>query len=512
MLFSLTTMATTPKQISFSVTTAKPASAKADVVVLVVDDTLTLPGGVSDAAAQRATGAMQKVKFKGGWGAAELFVMPGETTFYAVAGIGSKAAPAARQAEGLRRALGAIVQDARKHMLHRIAVVLPDTKSAPQLAAAAYEGIGLANYRFIDHLPRLANEQKERATRQVLFFTSRRYAPAVRESVEYAQIVLAGVTLARDLVNQPASHMSPAALVREARRIAGTSPRLSVTVLNRQQAQRKKFTAFLAVARGSKEEPYVIHLKYKPAKKATKKIFLVGKGVTFDSGGLSLKPSQHMETMKIDMGGAATVLGVFSALTKLPMPVEVHGVIAACENMPSGDAYRPGDVVTAKNGKTIEVLNTDAEGRITLADALSYAVEHKPTAVVDVATLTGASMVALGDTHAGLWSNSQALQNQLLAAAQEAGEGLAALPLPDEYRQTIQSKVADVRNVATMERMGGAITAALFLQEFVGNTSWAHIDLAGPVFAERPLLSYYTYGATGYGVRTLIEFLKKFDK
>jgi leucyl aminopeptidase len=200
---------------------------------------------------------------------------------------------------------------------------------------------------------------------------------------------------------------------------------------------------------------------------------------------------------------------VFAILPKLLPNVEVHGVIGACENMPSGSAFRPGDILTAKNGKTIEVLNTDAEGRVTLADTLAYAAEHKPDAMVDLATLTGACMVALGDTYAGLWSNSEQLGRSLLSAAEQSGEGLTLLPLPDEYQPMIESKVADVRNTAT-SRWGGAITAALFLREFVGAVRWAHIDIAGPAYAEREWLPYNGVGATGYGVRTLIAFLDNY--
>jgi leucyl aminopeptidase len=236
---------------------------------------------------------------------------------------------------------------------------------------------------------------------------------------------------------------------------------------------------------------------------------LVGKGITFDSGGLSLKPADYMEAMKIDMAGAAAVLGIFSVLPSLALGTEVHGVIAACENMPSGTAYRPGDILTAKNGKTIEVLNTDAEGRITLADALSYAVEQKPDAVVDLATLTGACLIALGDTYAGLWSTDAGLRRKLLAAAGAVGEGLVSLPLPEEYKPMIESKVADVRNTAT-SKWGGAITAALFLREFVGSVPWAHLDIAGPAYAEHEWLPYNGVGATGYGVRTLISFLEHY--
>ena len=214
-----------------------------------------------------------------------------------------------------------------------------------------------------------------------------------------------------------------------------------------------------------------------------------------------------MEDMKIDMAGAATVLAVLSILPALKLPIEVQAIVAACENMPSGNAYRPGDVLHTKNGKTIEVLNTDAEGRVTLADALAYAVEQKPDMVIDLATLTGACMVAVGVTHAGLWSNREELADSLMEAAKKSGEGLVRFPLPEEYKAGIVSRVADLRNIPT-SRFGDAIAAALFLQEFVGETAWAHLDIAGPVHLDSAILPYYAPAATGYGVRTLVNFLK----
>ena len=252
-----------------------------------------------------------------------------------------------------------------------------------------------------------------------------------------------------------------------------------------------------------------MHLTYEPEGRTadTKKVFLVGKGITFDSGGINLKPTGYIETMKADMGGAATVLGVFSVLAKVKPNVEVHGLIGACENMVSGKAYRPGDVIRAKNGKTIEIGNTDAEGRVTLADMLSYAAEQQPDAIIDLATLTGAAVVGLGETVAALFGNDDELKNQLQAAAGVTSEQLAALPMPPEYRPLIDSPIADVNNSGSV-RWGGAITAALFLEEFVDHTPWAHLDIAGPAYHEASYPPYHQKGATGYGVRLLLEYLK----
>lgn len=451
---------------------------------------------------------LEERDWSGAWGSVEVVAAPSEWQARYVAVVGLGESNETQEAEALRRGLGRVLSMAKQQVWRSVAVEI-QKDGVSVLARAAVEAVGLHSYAFLAYKKQAAEKHAKRALRELQLLVSKDDVDNVSAVVADCERVLAGVQVTRDLINQPASHMSPALLVEQAEQIASSSDQLKVTVWDREKAEKHKFTGFLAVARGSLEEPYVIHLQYTPQKKASKSIVLVGKGVTFDSGGLSLKPAQFMENMKIDMGGAATVLGVFAALAKMDVPVEVHGVIAACENMPSGNAYRPGDILTAKNGKTIEVLNTDAEGRITLADALTYAQELKPDAIVDLATLTGACLVALGDTYAGLFSNNKELAEQLQAAAEQEGEGLAELPMPIEYKQTVESKVADVRNVSTMERMGGAITAAWFLREFVEeDVPWAHIDLAGPVFSERPLIPYLEYGATGYGVRTLITWLR----
>lgn len=454
---------------------------------------------------------LRKLSFGGAWAQAELVAVHDRRypPFVGVIGLGARADSLARQAEGLRRGLGKLVQEGRRHSLRTIGIDLRGRAQATNvLAEAAVEAVELANYRFTEYVPRLQREQAARAIRRVILLVDKDQQRAARRALTRAQTIVRGVQLARQLVNQPASAVSPRFLVETARSIVDQSPALSVKIFDRAAAQQAGFSAFLAVARGSQEEPYVIHLTYKPKNRSpeSRPIFLVGKGVTFDSGGLSLKPAEGMEQMKIDMAGAASVLGLFSVLSALQLPIEVHGIIATCENMPSGSAYRPGDVLRAKNGKTIEVVNTDAEGRIILADALSYAVEQKPAAVIDLATLTGACMVALGETVAGLWTNDASLEKKFMAAAEQSGEQLCAMPLPEEYRAAIESKVADVRNLA-LSRFGGAITAALFLREFVNDTPWAHLDIAGPCYLEKPILPYYDAGATGYGVRLLAEFL-----
>jgi leucyl aminopeptidase len=262
---------------------------------------------------------------------------------------------------------------------------------------------------------------------------------------------------------------------------------------------------FLAVAQGSHEEPRFIHLAWKPAG-AKKRIVLVGKGVTFDSGGLSLKPNDAMLDMKTDMAGAAAVISVMEVVARERLPVEVHALAPCTENMLSSTSYKLGDVLRSKAGKTVEINNTDAEGRLALADALSYGLELQPTAIFDLATLTGACVVALGPHIAGVMSNDEPLSAEWLAAAKAAGEEMWPLPLPDRLLDQLKSDVADMRN--TGERWGGALTAGLFLKEYVGETPWVHVDLAGPSSTDKES-GHVAKGGTGFGVATIFEYLRR---
>jgi leucyl aminopeptidase len=276
-------------------------------------------------------------------------------------------------------------------------------------------------------------------------------------------------------------------------------------VLDRAECEELGMGAFLGVAAGSQQPPKFIHLTYQPGQRTRRRIAVIGKGITFDAGGLDLKTAEGMLRMKDDMSGAAAVLGIMRALPRLKPRVEVHGLIAATENMPSGTALRPGDVLRAMNGTTIEIGNTDAEGRLTLADALAYAAKHvEPDEAIDMATLTGACVVALGPLCSGLFANDQRLADRLLAAAEAAGERLWQLPLIDEYQEQLRSEVADLNNVG--QRGGGAITAALFLREFAGDMKWAHVDIAGAAFTEKEL-PLAPKGGTGVAVRTLLAYL-----
>jgi leucyl aminopeptidase len=327
--------------------------------------------------------------------------------------------------------------------------------------------------------------------------------PSLSRALEIAQKTAPGVFFARDLVNEPASVSTPTYLAEQAAKLSrGNSLKSEIWSLKKIKAA--KLSGLLAVARGSGEEPRFIKLSYKPTGKPRKRVALVGKGLTFDSGGLSLKPAKSMETMKLDMSGGATVLGVMQAISQLKPQAQVTGYVPATENMPSGTAQKPGDIIRYNNGKTVEVLNTDAEGRLILADALIQATQDKPDVIIDLATLTGACVTALGTQIAGLFSNNQELADALLRSSQKTGEPLWQLPLVKEYKEDLRSSVADIKNIGS--RNAGAIAAALFLEEFVGGVPWAHLDIAGPAFSEKES-SYISRGGTGFGVRTLVRYL-----
>jgi leucyl aminopeptidase len=328
---------------------------------------------------------------------------------------------------------------------------------------------------------------------------------AVKDAIARAEVVSAAVNLARDLINEPADAMTPAAMAAQAQAIAKGTKTVSVTVLNAKKCEELGMGMFLAVGRGSDHEPAFIHLTYKPTKPAKKKIALIGKGITFDSGGYSLKPSQSMEDMKVDMSGAAAVIAALGALAKLNCPYEVHAIAACCENLVSGRAYKLGDVLKSMDGTTVEINNTDAEGRLTLGDAITYARDKvDPDEMFDFATLTGACMVALGPYTAGVMSDHDALAKGWLAASERAGEDMWRLPLNPRLREQLKSPIADMRN--TGDRFGGAITAGLFLKTFAKDTPWVHVDIAGPasVTSTRPS---QPKGGTGFAVATILEYL-----
>ena len=323
----------------------------------------------------------------------------------------------------------------------------------------------------------------------------------LRSGLKLADACVDGVNLARELANTPGNYLYPASLAAKARSMARSSG-LKCKVLGERELQREKMGGILGVAQGSDRAPRLIQLEYTPRGKAEKTLVIVGKAVTFDSGGISIKPAGGMQDMKFDMAGGAAAIGAMQALARLKPKLRVVAIVPSAENLLGGSAYRPGDVLTSASGKTIEIINTDAEGRLLLADALHYSRRFKPDAVVDMATLTGACVIALGTHASGLMSNDKALARQLLKVSAECGEQVWELPLFDEYYKMVESKVADLRN--SSGRDAGASTAGAFLGHFIKGVPWAHLDIAGTAWRQTPL-GYQPRGATGAGVRLMVE-------
>ncbi len=371
-------------------------------------------------------------------------------------------------------------------------------------ALATAEGILLGLYRYrAEKVEREGGKEPENAF--IVEFNKANLS-YLETAVKKAKAIAEGVYLTRDLVNMPANLSSPSHLAEIAEKLAKEYKNLKTTVYERKDIEKFGMGAFLAVAQGSAIPPKFIVLEYNGSKK-TRPIVIAGKGITFDSGGISLKPAQDMWKMKFDMAGAAVVLGTIKAAAEMKLPLKIVGLIGATYNMPDGNAYRPGDVVKAMNGKTIEIISTDAEGRLVLADLLSFAsLKLKPKLIIDFATLTGACIVALGMKIAGLFTNDEKLEKQILKASNYTGEPVWKLPLYKDYLNLLKTDFADIKNSGG--RWAGAITAALFLQEFVGNNSWAHIDIAGPTWTDEDENPLIAKGATGFGVRLMLKFLE----
>jgi leucyl aminopeptidase len=403
---------------------------------------------------------------------------------------------AAAQREVLRRAAGAALRALAG--TGTVALALPAAQ-APAVGAVA-EGALLGAYAFHRYRSASTDSVKAPVLEVTLLVPSSR-DKAVKAAVTRAEVVGAAVDLARNLVNIPPSDLPPAAFA-EAARAAAKRAGVKVTVLDEKELAKGGWGGVLAVGMGSSRPPRLVQLTYSPAK-ATKHLALVGKGITFDTGGISLKPPKAMEWMKADMSGAAAVLAAITAIADLGLPVNVTAWAPMAENMPSGTAQRPSDVITMYGGRTVEVMNTDAEGRLVLADALVRAQEDSPDVIVDVATLTGAQMVALGSRTSAIMSNDDDLRGRVFEAAERAGEAMWPMPLPPELRKSLDSEVADISNMG--DRYGGMLVAGLFLKEFIAEGArWVHLDIAGPAFNEGPAYGYTPKGGTGAAVRTLV--------
>jgi leucyl aminopeptidase len=411
--------------------------------------------------------------------------------------------------EKIRQAAGKAMQLVINKKFGSVAFTLPlctikQSSSAKRVQATA-EGLLLASYRYDRFLDEQAKASRKQPKSVILLIDDSGAKRSCEEALDQADKLCRSVNLARDLVNAPGNIKSPAYLAEQAQGAASQS-RLKCKILGKKELEAEGCGALLGVAQGSAREPHLIILEHNGGSRDKAPVALVGKGVTFDSGGISLKPGEKMDEMKMDMAGGAAVIGTMLAASLLELPINLVGIVPTVENMPSGTAYRPGDILTSLSGQTIEVLNTDAEGRLILADALTYAKRFEPEMVVDLATLTGACIIALGHQATAVLGNDQKLVQALLNAGEESGEKLWQLPLWEDYDQQIKSDVADVKN--TGGRAAGTITAAAFLKKFAKDFRWAHLDIAGTAW--RDLEQPYTpKGGTGVGVRMLIAFLQK---
>jgi leucyl aminopeptidase len=405
------------------------------------------------------------------------------------------------------------VQTANRTGAATVGFVLPGLGATREAALVqmAVEGVHLGMYKFGRYLTGEDHKRPPSLKRFGFITDTKGKKPTAAQAKAFQAAVSRGVAIAgavnhaRDLVNEPAAVVTPSALAADAQAIAKRHKgAVTVTVLDAKKCAELGMGMFLAVGQGSEQEPRFIHMIYKPAKKPKKKLCFIGKGITFDSGGYSLKPSQSMEDMKVDMSGAAAVISAMDAIATLGAPVEVHAVAACCENLVSGRAYKLGDVLTSMDGTTVEINNTDAEGRLTLGDAITYArTKIQPDEMFDFATLTGACMVALGPYTAGVMSDNEPLVRAWLNVADRTGEDMWRLPLNSRLREQLKSSVADMRN--TGDRYGGAITAGLFLKTFVKDTPWVHVDIAGPASVSNVRPSQ-PKGGTGFAVASIVEY------
>ncbi len=402
-------------------------------------------------------------------------------------------------AETLRRAAGAALRELTG--APSVAVALP-AEDAEQVAAVA-EGALLGAYAYTRYR---SGEDAPAPAAEITVLTPRARDKSATKALARAEVLAAAVHGVRDLVNAAPNDLYPAAFADAAKAaVKDTGAKgVKVTVLDEKALAAGGYGGILGVGQGSARPPRLVKVSYSPSRPAAK-VALVGKGITFDSGGISIKPAAGMDAMKSDMAGAAAVLHTVLAAARLELPVAVTGWLCLAENMPSGTAQRPSDVLTIRGGKTVEVLNTDAEGRLVMADGLVAAVEEKPDVVLDIATLTGAQLVALGPRVSAVMGDDST-RTEVVDAAGAAGEAFWPMPLPADLRAGLKSKVADIANIG--DRFGGMLTAGLFLQEFVGSTPWAHLDIAGPAFNEKAPFGYTPAGGTGVGVRTLLALIE----
>ncbi|MBI3590492.1 MAG: leucyl aminopeptidase [Candidatus Melainabacteria bacterium] len=492
----------------------KLENAACDALIINLFEGVKTPSGVTGAIDEALDGLVKKIikeeDFKGKLGSTLVIRTNGEIPAKKVIVVGLGEEEKFNLA-AVRKASAAAIRQAKREKAKTVCTILHGAsigKIDPYDAAqAATEVSQLALYEFDKYKSRDKNEPRKEIQTLIITEIDKSKIKDIEAGIKRGNLIARAQKLARDLVTEPALSATPTKLANVAKQVAKEN-RLKIKVLDREACKKLKMGAFLAVAQGSDEPPKFIEIKYTPKRKPKKHVAIVGKGITFDSGGLSLKPAGSMETMKDDMSGAAAVISAMSTMKELQPDVAITMIVAATENMPSGKAYRPGDVVRAMNGKTIEILNTDAEGRVTLADAVSYVVRQKPDEIIDLATLTGACVVALGDTSNGVMTNDQKLADKIIKAGNEAGERMWQLPLYDEDREKIKSDIADMINTGSKGK-SGAQNGGVFIEKFVNDIPWVHIDIAGPSWIDKEN-EYGPKGPTGVGVRTLINYLTNY--
>jgi leucyl aminopeptidase len=480
------------------------AQIEADAIVVNIFEGVEKPGGATAAVDRALDGAISSLishgEIKGKFGEVSIVHTFGKlpARIVAVAGLGRRED---FNADKIRGVTGEFCRSLRKLNCHRITTILHGAGMGgielETSAQAITEGALLGLYSFTKY----KKPEYQNVEEIMIAVTEKESVPILESAIAKGKVVAEATNLARDMVNEPASYMTPSRMAEVAEDIA-SKYNLECKVFDREDMEAMGMEALLGVARGSNQPPKLITLAYKGDERSEKAMGFLGKGITFDSGGISIKPSEGMDEMKGDMAGAAAVMTAVGAIAQLKPKINVTAIIPATENLPSGTALKPGDILRAMNGKTIEVISTDAEGRLILADALSYAVKQGLSPLIDLATLTGACRVALGLLYSGVFGNDRDLIDKVLKAGERTGEKMWQMPLPEEYKEQNKSDIADIKN--TGNRYGGAITAALFLAEFVGNTPWIHLDIAGPRLSSKDS-GYLVKGAAGFGVRTLVE-------
>lgn len=489
------------------VTQGSLAEAQGDVLVVNLFEGVKNPAGATGSVDKALDGIIssyiiEKENFKGKLN--EVYVIPTYGKIPAdkvlIAGLGK---PEDFNLNVIREVASTVIKKAKSLKAKKVCSVLHGAGigglNPSDCAQMISEGSILGAYKFSKYLSKPEENNTEINELEIIEFDPAKIGE-ISKGLTKGKIIAESTNYARDLINEPADVLTPTRLADEALNIKG----LEVRIIEAEEAKNLGMGAYLAVAKGSCEPPKFIHMTYNPENPPKKTIALIGKGITFDSGGLDIKPSASMLYMKDDMSGSAAVTAVMKILTAVKPDVKVHGIIAACENMPGSKAYKPGDILKAMNGKTIEIDNTDAEGRLTLADAICYAVDLKVDQIIDIATLTGACMIALGRMASGIMGNNQELVDNLIKAGEAGGERLWQLPLYSEYMKGLESVIADFKNAGTRE--AGASVAGVFLKEFVNDIPWVHIDIAGPSWLDKDVKEM-SKGPSGVGVRTLVNYI-----